>query len=120
MPPVSSDASKHGKKGNAIKHGKEGNAMTFQYFSENLVYYAPTANSDDVVSQPACECMEDVNIVAQTLGSNTAGTLWTSMDIRSSIHNSSRQMQTNITCHRQYHDIYSITPTLSCVGRNVF
>ena len=26
-------------------------------------------------------------------------------------------MQTNITCHRQYHDIYS-TPTLSCIGRN--
>ena len=59
-------------------------------------------------------------IVAQTLGSNTAATLWTSMEIRSSIHNSSRQMQTNITCHRQYHDIYSITPTLYCVGRNVF
>ena len=31
MPQVSSDASKHGKEGNAIKHGKEGNAMTFQY-----------------------------------------------------------------------------------------
>ena len=42
MPPVSSDASKHGKKGNAIKHGKQVNAMTFQYFSENLVYYAQT------------------------------------------------------------------------------
>ena len=42
MPQVSSDASKHGKEGNAIKHGREGNAMTFQYFSENLVYYAPT------------------------------------------------------------------------------
>ena len=82
MPPVSSDASKHGKEGNASKHGKEGNAskhgkegnaMTFQYFSENLVYYAPTMlilnhsfsilplksvqvylriSTDDVVSQP--------------------------------------------------------------------
>ena len=148
MPPVSSDAckhgkegnaskhgkegnaSKHGKEGNASKHGKEGNAMTFQYFSENLVYYAPTMlilnpkpvysfsilplksvqvylriSTDDVVSQP-------VNawktwIVAQTLGSNTAATLWTGMEIRSSIHNSSRQVQTNVTCHRQYHDIYS-------------
>ena len=47
-------------------------------------------------------------IVAQTLGSNTAATLWTGKEIRSSTHNSSRQMQTNITCHRQYHDIYSI------------
>ena len=39
MPPVSSDASKHGREGNASKHGKEGNAMTFQYFSENLEYH---------------------------------------------------------------------------------
>ena len=31
-----SDASKHGKEGNASKH------MTFQYLSENLAYYAPT------------------------------------------------------------------------------
>ena len=45
-------------------------------------------------------------IVAQTLGSNTAAMLWTGLEIRSSIHNSSRQMQTNITCHHQYHDIY--------------
>ena len=36
--PVStcSDASKHGKEGNASKHGNA------KYFSENLAYYAPT------------------------------------------------------------------------------
>ena len=28
MPPVSSDASKHGTEGNASKHGKEGNVST--------------------------------------------------------------------------------------------
>ena len=52
MPPVSSDASRHGKEGNASKHGKEGNAMTFQYFSENLVYYAPTM----LILNPTLQC----------------------------------------------------------------
>ena len=47
-----SDASKHGKEGNASKHGKEGNAMTFQYFSENLVYYAPTM----LILNPKLQC----------------------------------------------------------------